>query len=1070
MLFGRARELGELDQLIATAESGRGALRIVVGEAGIGKTRIADEISARASSRGFAVAWGRAWETGGAPAYWPWIELIGALVVPDIELSPRLAALLDRQGGSGAGEQTRADPGRERFELFEGVAAFLRERSRRAPLLLVIDDLHAADPASLELLCFVARGLRGARIAILGAQRDAESRLPPVADVLARIAREGDVLALPALSPEDVAEVVRHGMGHYDAALAAKVFDLTEGNPLFVREALHAATMGASGAELDRLRDAVARGGALSLVRARLEGCDPRIRGLLEAAAVIGREIATPLLADVAGCSADEVRALLESATVRGLLVRRGDDRWAFGHVLIREAFYRELPAPQRASIHVAVCAALRRRVDEGAEDHLATLAHHALAALPSGDGAEAMRTARRAAARARSMLAYEEAIALLERAIAACEVARVDERERVELELACGWACTEAGVLARGRELFRQAAQRARTIGDAHLLARAALGQGGQYVLGETRSELIDVLREALDALGESEEIESRRLRARLLARLAAALTPSDNPDETLAIAARALEMTEGETDLRVRIDVDVAAGSAFADFAPPAVRVPVNERLLEGARATGDRVLRLRALTRLACDHLERGDMVSADTAIGARAALADSLGHPRYRWQTPLIRSMRAMPEGRFDDCEAEILEARQLAVDAADPNSELCIEMHRFFMLLVAGRTGPLRAQEAAASRAVQAQLAPGAFRWVSAAADVRLGEKERAARTLRAGGVRGHLTSRMSRAAIAEAAHLAGAADVAEQHYRSFSPDEDALASFGPFAFVCSPPIARVLGSIAWMLGKPEDGRRLLTRALELTERMDAPAHRAWVHLAWAEALGTVAEARPHIDRAIELGERLAMPEIVARASAQNGERPSAAPPRVEKAPAETPRFSLTRDRSEWVVDHDGRAFRLKDVRGLAMLATLIASPEREIHALDLATSGEGAIDVGDAGEVVDAKAREAYKRRIVELQSAIEEAERDADLGRASKLRYELDALIDQLSAAVGIGGRERRAGSAAERARVTVQRRVREAIKKIAEQDPVLGRHLDWTVRTGTFCAYEPEGRRKSS
>jgi hypothetical protein len=147
-----------------------------------------------------------------------------------------------------------------------------------------------------------------------------------------------------------------------------------------------------------------------------------------------------------------------------------------------------------------------------------------------------------------------------------------------------------------------------------------------------------------------------------------------------------------------------------------------------------------------------------------------------------------------------------------------------------------------------------------------------------------------------------------------------------------------------------------------------------------------------------------------------------------------------------------------------------MVARLVDHPGRELHVLDLAAEPEdesAVVDRGDAGEVLDAKAREAYQRRIVELRAKIEEADRFADVGGADRARRELDMLIQQLSSAVGFGGRARRVGSAAERARIMVQRRVREAIKKIAEHEPELGRHLDWAIRTGIFCAYEPMGRK---
>jgi hypothetical protein len=174
---------------------------------------------------------------------------------------------------------------------------------------------------------------------------------------------------------------------------------------------------------------------------------------------------------------------------------------------------------------------------------------------------------------------------------------------------------------------------------------------------------------------------------------------------------------------------------------------------------------------------------------------------------------------------------------------------------------------------------------------------------------------------------------------------------------------------------------------------------------------------------------------------------------------------------MQRDSEHWSIAYQGRAVRLKDMRGLGMLARLLEAPDREVPALELASdsrSGEGGtIDLGDSGELLDVRARAEYMARAAELQREIEEATNFADSGRAERLRAEREALIQQLAAAVGLGGRERRAGSAIERARVSAQRRIRSAIHRIAEQDPELGRHLEWTVRTGAFCAYEPLGRK---
>ena len=288
------------------------------------------------------------------------------------------------------------------------------------------------------------------------------------------------------------------------------------------------------------------------------------------------------------------------------------------------------------------------------------------------------------------------------------------------------------------------------------------------------------------------------------------------------------------------------------------------------------GDRVLELRALTRLSCDYLERGDAARADAMIAARAALGEAIGHVRYRWQTPLLRSMRAMMEGRFDACEAAIVEARALAEQAHDPNAERCIEMHRFTMLMIAGRVEALAAQLPATLRQV-VTLPDGATlsNWAIAVVGAHSGDSGAADEALQTLGRVNVMTARMPRVVLTEVAVLCGARDHCARLYASFAPDDDSNASWGPFAFACAPPVARTLAAAAFALGRVADAERHAELALALSERVRAPAHIAWVRLTWGEGLATLDPARavPQLEQALQIGERLDMPAVVARAQA-----------------------------------------------------------------------------------------------------------------------------------------------------------------------------------------------------
>jgi hypothetical protein len=194
------------------------------------------------------------------------------------------------------------------------------------------------------------------------------------------------------------------------------------------------------------------------------------------------------------------------------------------------------------------------------------------------------------------------------------------------------------------------------------------------------------------------------------------------------------------------------------------------------------------------------------------------------------------------------------------------------------------------------------------------------------------------------------------------------------------------------------------------------------------------------------------------------------------------APAQGPaRAVLAREGDVWRLDYEGRVLRVRDAKGMRHLALLLANPGIEFHAVDVAVAAEGGAapgggsadglavraGTGDAGPALDSQAKAEYRSRLEDLRAEIEEAEAFNDPERAARAREELEFIAHELSAAVGLGGRDRRLASASERARVNVTRALRREIRRIAEEDARLGRELETTVRTGTFCAYEPDPRR---
>jgi len=278
----------------------------------------------------------------------------------------------------------------------------------------------------------------------------------------------------------------------------------------------------------------------------------------------------------------------------------------------------------------------------------------------------------------------------------------------------------------------------------------------------------------------------------------------------------------------------------------------------------------------------------------------------------------------------------------------------------------------------------------------------------------------------SAAYAAECAIRVGDVAAAEHVYDELLPYEQLFVLEGIAArFMGS--VAHYLGTLAAFLGRLDAAERHLERAIA--------AHEAAGAVLWsARSRGALATMR-------------------------------GAPPVAPAAEAQPLRGNVFRREGEyWTVAFDGVVARLKDSKGLRDIALLLATPGREVAALDLvARDAGGAAPRGsDAGAMLDDRARSAYKARIAELQSEIDDA--DTDRARAEDAREELDALADQLASAYGLGGRARKAGDPAERARKAVTERIRDAIAKLRREHPVLGRHLKASIRTGTFCSYTPE------
>ena len=419
---------------------------------GIGKSRLADELMREAGSRGARIVTGRCWEAGGAPAYWPWLQALRACVR---ETAPEL---LRAQLGTGAVELARMLPElREilpglpeppsldadvaRFRLLCATAEFLRNASAARPTVLVLDDLHAADPASLLLLRFLAREIGSMRLLVLGAYRDVDP-MPghALSETLVEVIREPETLrlSLGGLSEREVMQYVESTAPTIASPeLGVAVYEETEGNPLFAGETLRLVAL--EGLRRDsggRLRLGSAQN-VRGVIARRLTHLSADCNHVLQLASALGREFALDALARLRGVSVDDLLDQLEEAIVARVVseVPGGPGRRRFSHVLIRDTLYDGLTHAQRVGLHRRAAEALEELYgDSRTPEHVLALAQQwSRARVP----ARAIAYYRRGAELALRVFANHEAAEALTRAVDLLhQMPKSRRRDEEELEL----------------------------------------------------------------------------------------------------------------------------------------------------------------------------------------------------------------------------------------------------------------------------------------------------------------------------------------------------------------------------------------------------------------------------------------------------------------------------------------------------------------------------------------------------------------------------------------------------------------------------------------------------------
>jgi DNA-binding SARP family transcriptional activator len=849
VFVGREHELEELSAGLEASLAGHGRLFLLTGDPGIGKSRLAGELASKAARREAEVLVGRCWEAGGAPAFWPWVQalraciqgreiqtlrsLLGAgapevaAIVPDLrELFPDLEQPFSLQS-EGA-----------RFRLFDGVSTFLRRAAQVKPIVLILDDVHAADAPSLLLLEFFAREIELARVFVLASYRDVAPTVDePLASSLAGLARQGATsLRLTGLSHTEVGSFVELTTQRNAAdSLITAIHEQTEGNPLFVGELVQLLEADGRLEDLEHedMRPFIPRA-VQTVIDRRLDRLPDECREILSLASVFGRVFRLDALEQLSERSRDVVLRSLDQAIADRLISERPGlpVQFRFSHALIRDVLYDEYSLGRRLELHGRAGEALEQIYQSDPEPHWAEIAHHFVSAAQGDyDPGKAIKFTRLAAERAARLLAFEEAMRLFGSALQLAESTRgMDDETLCELLLSLGDAQARAGEGELGRATFLRAADVARRLGSATRLARAALGYGGRLIWSRAYDDehIVPLLEEALGALGE----EEGELRAKVMSRLAGALRDESDPEPRHRLSHDAVQLARRLGDpetLAYALDA-----RWFAVYSPEYAdeRLAIAEELLELAERSGEpERIAAASFGWLHCQ-FERGDLGLVHSGLDSLATLTGALRQPAQLWLAAACRATLALFEGRFDEAQERIEQAVELGLRAQHRDAVLS---HRVQLFTLRWQLGGLADIEGLLLAAARDYPARPMFRCMLAILYSDSGREANARRLLEDLTAGDFAALPVSNDWLFSMGFLAEVATDMADLARASAIYERLLPYAAHHAnttdYISTGSVARPLGTLAGTLGLHDEAERHFERALEHNRRMGA---RPWV--------------------------------------------------------------------------------------------------------------------------------------------------------------------------------------------------------------------------------------------
>ena len=713
VFVAREHERASLHEALdAAGADGLRRIAILSGEPGIGKTSLSAAFARDAYSLGAVVLYGRCDEDRTIP-YQAWIDALAHLCVHapiDLlrehvlvrggelaRLIPELAARVDLPA------RRDLDPETEQYLLFGAVVDLLGRVAAVAPLVLVLDDLHWADRASLLLLKYFVSAERPSSSLVLAIYRDSDlAASDALSDTLVALYREPGVqlLALAGLGQDELSALLEATAGHEldddGRLLRDMLLSETDGNPFFVTETLrHLAETGSIRRDASGHWSASADLRALGLpvtvrdvVRRRVAHLGPEVQQMLGLASVIGREFELGLLATVADRSEDATLDALEAATTASLIqpVTGETERFTFVHALIEHTLYDELSPPRRRRAHRRVVEALTSLLGPDPVERIGELANHWEAADPGGD--EAIDYAVMAGQHAMHNLAPQDGLYWFAKALQLLDARPdPDAHRRCTLLVELGVAQRDTGD-GTYRDVLLEAAALAREHGATGLLVRAALSntRGWASSAGSVDQERVDVLEAALDAVGREDSAE----RARLLATLAAETSYASRWE-------RRLELSDEGLAVARRVGDDDALSYVLARRAH-SIWVP--ETLPERLTNTAENI----ALTEKSANPTARfwaafyriaaltcaGDGREIDDHLATLQMIADDVGLPLLRWEDTTQHAWRALVQGRLDEADRLTFAGFAAGTASDQPDAGVVFTAGAFLLRLDQGR--------------------------------------------------------------------------------------------------------------------------------------------------------------------------------------------------------------------------------------------------------------------------------------------------------------------------------------------------------------------------------------------